>query len=374
MPLGQLATTSRYSAKVSQVQSIPASIASAAMSSARSRLRTTRCFWSRRHGASVKPQLPMITVVTPCQHEHVPSGSHATCASMCVCPSMKPGATTSPRASSSSRPRSGMRPMRAMRPSRTPTSARNAANPEPSTTSPPRITRSYMIGPPPFSIRAAAHHVVAGPGVGHEPDAPSGPRSSVRASRLLSAHAPDVLVGQAEAPERFVGVLTGPGPEVADAAGRLAELDRDAELPHLAGGRVLGLDDHAPVEDLRVAHHLLDVVDLAHADIVPDEDLEPVVAVARPDDRLDRRTRRRLLGVRRADEMVRLAREPREVRPADGLAEVLPEPGLGAPDRQQLAVARLVDRVVGVGAPERAFPAARRGAVREEEAHVGGGR
>ena len=70
---------------------MPACIASAGMSSARSRLRTTRCRSSGRQGASVKPQLPMTTLVTPCQHEHVPSGSHATCASMWVWPSMKPG-------------------------------------------------------------------------------------------------------------------------------------------------------------------------------------------------------------------------------------------------------------------------------------------
>ena len=32
-------------------------------------------------GASVKPQLPMTTVVTPCQHDGVKSGSHVTWAS-----------------------------------------------------------------------------------------------------------------------------------------------------------------------------------------------------------------------------------------------------------------------------------------------------
>src|SRR5262252_4828531 len=91
MPFGQRATASRYCAYVSHVHSMPARIASAGMSSARSRFFTTRCFSSGRHGARVNPQLPMTTLVTPCQHEHVPSGSHATCASMWVWPSMKPG-------------------------------------------------------------------------------------------------------------------------------------------------------------------------------------------------------------------------------------------------------------------------------------------
>ena len=74
------------------------------MSSARSRLRTTSAPLSARAGASVNPQLPMTTVVTPCQHEHVPSGSQKICASMWVWPSMKPGVTTWPSASISCRP------------------------------------------------------------------------------------------------------------------------------------------------------------------------------------------------------------------------------------------------------------------------------
>ena len=60
--------------------------------------RTTRAS-SGLQGASAKPQLPMITLVTPCQHEQLPIRSHATCASMCVWPSMKPGATIRPSAS-----------------------------------------------------------------------------------------------------------------------------------------------------------------------------------------------------------------------------------------------------------------------------------
>ena len=69
----------------------------------------------RGAGASVNPQWPMTTVVTPCQHEHVPSASQKTCASMCVWPSMNPGVTTWPSASTSSAPRSRMRPIVAMR-------------------------------------------------------------------------------------------------------------------------------------------------------------------------------------------------------------------------------------------------------------------
>src|SRR6266540_3963840 len=124
---------------------MPASIASAEMSSARWRLRMTRFLSAFAHGASVKPQLPITTLVMPCQQEEVPSGSQKTCASMWVWPSTKPGDTTRPSASMTSRADSRMRPMVAMRPSLTPTSARYRGSPEPSTTQPFLITRSKDI-------------------------------------------------------------------------------------------------------------------------------------------------------------------------------------------------------------------------------------
>ena len=122
--LRERSTASRYSAKLVQLQSMPAARAAPEMSSARSRLRTTRARASGDAGASVKPQWPMTTVVTPCQHEFVPSGSQNTWASRWVWPSMKPGVTTWPSASMSVAPRSWMRPIVAMRPSAIPTSAR----------------------------------------------------------------------------------------------------------------------------------------------------------------------------------------------------------------------------------------------------------
>src|SRR5207253_2912860 len=79
----------------------------------------------------------------PCQHEEVPSGSQKIWASMCVWPSIKPGVTTWPSASITSRARSRMRPIVTMRPWRTPTSARYRGRPDPSTTEPFLITRSY---------------------------------------------------------------------------------------------------------------------------------------------------------------------------------------------------------------------------------------
>ena len=61
------------------------------MSSTADRQRAYQSRSSGLQGASAKPQLLITTEVTPCQHEQLPSGSHATCASMWVWPSMKPG-------------------------------------------------------------------------------------------------------------------------------------------------------------------------------------------------------------------------------------------------------------------------------------------
>src|SRR5437867_3675477 len=145
MPLGRESRQSRNSGNVVQRHSMPASMAAGGMSSARWRLRTTRCLFSSAHGARVKPQLPITTEVMPCQQDEVPSGSQKICASMWVWPSTKPGVTTWPSASTTSRARSRMRPIVTMRPWRTPTSARYRGRPDPSTTVPFLITRSYDI-------------------------------------------------------------------------------------------------------------------------------------------------------------------------------------------------------------------------------------
>ena len=59
---------------------------------------------SGRHGANVTPQLPITTLVTPCQQLDVPIGSHAIWASRWVWMSTKPGVTRRPSASISRRP------------------------------------------------------------------------------------------------------------------------------------------------------------------------------------------------------------------------------------------------------------------------------
>ena len=103
---------------------MPAIIASVGMSSTAVRQRANHSRSSGLQGASAKPQLPMTTLVTPCQHEQLPSGSQATCASIWVWPSMKPGATISPSASIVRWAGARMRPISTIRPPVMPTSAR----------------------------------------------------------------------------------------------------------------------------------------------------------------------------------------------------------------------------------------------------------
>src|SRR5262245_12222211 len=165
---------------------------------------------------------------------------------------------------------------------------------------------------------------------------------------LPLAHARDLLGAQAEVLEDRLSVLAGERRRGTHGTRSVGKLDGHAELAHPAVRRMLDVDDHAAVVDLGIAHHLLDLVHLAHADVVLHQELVPVVAVARTDDRLDGLAGRRLLRVGRTHELIGLACEAREVGPPDGLAEILPQPGFGAADRQQLVVAGLVDRVVGV--------------------------
>ena len=124
MALGSASTAARYSGKVSQVQSMPAIMASLGMSSTASRHSAYHSRSPGLQGASAKPQLPMMTLVTPCQQAQLPSGSQATCASMWVWPSMKPGETIRPSASIFRPAGARIRPISAIRPSLTPTSAR----------------------------------------------------------------------------------------------------------------------------------------------------------------------------------------------------------------------------------------------------------
>ena len=73
---GTLSTASRNSGKVSQSHRMPADNAAPGMSSTPSIRPISQSRFAGRTGANPTPQLPMTTVVTPCQHEGVSIGSH----------------------------------------------------------------------------------------------------------------------------------------------------------------------------------------------------------------------------------------------------------------------------------------------------------
>ncbi len=79
--LARPSSAARYSGKVSKHQSMPASRASVDMPSTFSSVRTIVSRCSGRVGATPNPQLPMTTLVTPCQLDGVRSPSHRTWAS-----------------------------------------------------------------------------------------------------------------------------------------------------------------------------------------------------------------------------------------------------------------------------------------------------
>ena len=150
-PLGIRSTLARYSPYVCQSQGSPLRIAAAGMSSTDSIISARYARSSGRHGANVTPQFPITTVVTPCQHDGLPIGSHASCASRCVWMSTKPGVTTRPSASISSTARSPCSsPIAEIRSPTMPTSAKTPGPPVPSTIKPSRtITSNAVIYPPP---------------------------------------------------------------------------------------------------------------------------------------------------------------------------------------------------------------------------------
>jgi hypothetical protein len=94
-------------------------------------------------GAALMPQLPAITVVTPCETLKSMPGCDSSAWSSCVCESMKPGATIRPVASMV---RAALAPARSptaeMRPSLMPTSASKRGALVPSMTVPRRMRRS----------------------------------------------------------------------------------------------------------------------------------------------------------------------------------------------------------------------------------------
>src|SRR4051794_30643170 len=184
-----------------------------------------------RTGAKPTPQLPMTTVVTPCQHDGVTSLSQHTWPSKCVWMSTKPGVTRRPSASIVRRARRPTAPTSVMMPSHTDTSPMNAGAPVPSTMRPFLMTRSST-----------------------EPSWRDGLRLVLRLEDDLGgAERLELLRGEAEQPlQDLVGVDTGQWGGVLDGARRSRHRPRDPGMDAPADGRVLELHEVAPLAEVRV--------------------------------------------------------------------------------------------------------------------------
>ena len=74
-PLGARSTLARYSPNVTQSHGMPCRIVSSGTASLRTRESIARSRSSGLNGAKPKPQLPITTLVTPCQPDIVHHGS-----------------------------------------------------------------------------------------------------------------------------------------------------------------------------------------------------------------------------------------------------------------------------------------------------------
>ncbi len=81
MARGMAASASRYSGKLSHSQRMPSASAVPGMSSTPSMSPISHSWRSGAAGAKPTPQLPISTVVTPCQDDGVSRGSQVACPS-----------------------------------------------------------------------------------------------------------------------------------------------------------------------------------------------------------------------------------------------------------------------------------------------------
>ncbi len=115
------------------------------MPSTRAIMRARYGAWAEPEGASEKPQLPPMTVVTPCRGEGLAVGSQDELRVVVGVEVDEAGRHHEVAGVDGALRRLvGTRPPRPPRRRRTPTSARRAGAPVPSTTVPPRITTSSI--------------------------------------------------------------------------------------------------------------------------------------------------------------------------------------------------------------------------------------
>ena len=143
MSWGRRSSASRYSPKLCHDQSRPSWRAEPGMSSTPSISSMRRSWSAGRTGANPTPQLPMTTVVTPCQRRGQQAAVPGGLAVVVAVDVDEAGRDErGRRRRARCRPVPSTRPTSTMRPSAMATSATRPGEPVPSTTVPPRMTRS----------------------------------------------------------------------------------------------------------------------------------------------------------------------------------------------------------------------------------------
>jgi len=146
----------------------------------------------------------------------------------------------------------------------------------------------------------------------------------------------------------------------------LGEFRQDPHLVHFPQVRVVQFDHHLPVNHLRVAEDLPDVVDLPDGDVLRREQVEPLVPGLRQEHLLQAGSDREELLVGRLKGHVHGPFGRHEFLLADCPAQVVPEMGLEAADAEVFPVPGPVDAVVRIAPHGPGLPALHDRTVHEE--------
>src|SRR5579864_6030868 len=148
------------------------------------------------------------------------------------------------------------------------------------TSAPKSPSRRAQNGPAIMLPRSSTRRPASGPvGAGEGVTGPaSSPRRGPGAQHAGFPQLRDLAGGVPRLCQDFVGVLVEDRRDPADLAGRLGELDRDADQLDGAVDGMRPFHQHPVVQDLRVAEHFREVVDWSAGDAALVEILHPFVA------------------------------------------------------------------------------------------------
>src|SRR5712691_3019074 len=181
-----------------------------------------------------------------------------------------------------------------------------------------------------------------------------------------------VVLTIAQGREHLVRMLTQAWTQVPDTPWRVAQLQSNASLLyHLTSGGTVG-EQHLTMLHLRVSEDFGGGVHRTDTDVFVSQIGQPVVAGALQENSLQLCTHAGLLRGGSTGEMLDTAVVARQIRATEGFAEIFPEPGFAAADREAATVLCLIGRVEGIQARVGAMAPLRHDAVGKGIGHEGG--